>query len=467
MRDAARNTASHQSFMAWVGGDARLREKPVTFVSAGFIEPLKELNMRPAPVSNPAEEANNNDVGTPDDGAAAAYTESTAAEASDPVEAVEQEDKATAELVDAPAEAQGGETEELFFFDLTGDETIQCNHISPPEIPSPRSSLDASDSSEEVILFKGRAPNARVAATQETGRAEPKPPSVVSTTTVQRTLEVSATTSNAPSSRDEAPPAQALRKRSRRKHRSSRGPMAEENGDDEDEILADYIANMAANSEDDFLTGQLQASSGYRDLGGEHDAFKFGSGEDSLGEEAESASSDDSGAGDDSAEDDEGQDTDADMDDETLARLLSKQELAIGGDELMLFDSAFAEAGTKNKRRANRRAPASASQVADAFDDLDLADWSPPLGQPCRRRSKQPPNFNVSDSEIEAVLKGAWQRDRERKKARKLEREALRAQGLLGKNANPDDLRVKYPTGMKLDDIKAELTSFLLGSAAR
>jgi hypothetical protein len=141
----------------------------------------------------------------------------------------------------------------------------------------------------------------------------------------------------------------------------------------------------------------------------------------------------------------------------------------MGGDDLAIFSSSFAQTGSRKKAGAGRalQGRASASQVADAFDNLDLADWSHLTGQSRKRRSKQPPIFNVDDSELESTMNTAWARDRERKKSRKLEREALRAEGLLDKNADPDDLRVKYRTGMKLDDVKTELTAFLLGSGER
>jgi hypothetical protein len=249
--------------------------------------------------------------------------------------------------------------------------------------------------------------------------------------------------------------------------------------------LADYIANMAADSDDGLIGSQFQVSSGYRDLGGDHQAVNFGfeeqtsprSDESSDEESEESAATGTSDAERDASSDgEEDNGMDVDMDDEALARRLAQQGLSFGDDDLGGFPSSFTRTETRKargKRPVNGGSTqavtgrASAAQVADAFDNLDLADWGQ-LNIPSRkRRSKQPPNFNVSDSEIEAALRTAWQRDRERKKSRKLEREALRAEGLLGKNANPDDLRVKYPSGMKLDDIKAELTSFLLSSAPR
>ena len=46
-----------------------------------------------------------------------------------------------------------------------------------------------------------------------------------------------------------------------------------------------------------------------------------------------------------------------------------------------------------------------------------------------------------------------------------MECELLRSQGLLGRNVNPDDLRVKYQSHMTLDDMRTELVAFLVDSA--
>ena len=103
----------------------------------------------------------------------------------------------------------------------------------------------------------------------------------------------------------------------------------------------------------------------------------------------------------------------------------------------------------------------------DDFDDFDLMDWTRPSLQRKKRPKNDIPSFNVSDSELEAQLSAAWQGDRLRKMDRKRAREELRAQGMLGKRADPDDLRVKYPAGMNLEDIETEIKTFLLGSESQ
>ena len=535
MRDEARNTASHQS--SWLSGDASFRRRPVVFVSAGFVEPLKDINPPDEPSVSQTDdqsleavveavvataevetfrdpvtettdvmevestvEAVKETVGAVED---AVETVEDAAEAvEEAVETVEQavdtveeavhtvEEAVIVELpaqeevvsnADQPTEARGSEPKELFFFDLGEDEPSGYPSMPPPKIPSPRSSFGGSDSSEEVILFRGRTANTQ----DPVRRNDLSRPSVAtprSEEPSENKLEASATVPDKPVSRNRTSPPgpRGKRSRSRRSRRNrSQAPKVVED-DEEDAILADYIANMAANSDDDLIGNQLQSLSARRDLGGDHDAVNFGSGDEKSplgddflgnqgGESAGSGSSDDEG--DDSVNGDD-EDMDADLGDEALAQLFAKQEeLGMDSDDLLLFASSFAQTGSRKaqgKRPAKAMGgPTSAAQVADALDNLDLADWGHLTGQTRKRRSKQPPNFNASDSEIEAALKSAWGRDRDRKKNRKQEREALRAEGLLGKDANPDDMRVKYPSGMKLDDMKAELTAFLLGSAER
>ena len=503
MRDEARNTASHQS--SWPSGDASFRRRPVVFVSAGFVEPLQDINPPDEPsgaktVDQSPEATVEAVVGTAEvENSADPVTETTdVMEAEPTVEAVEEAVETVEEAVetvetvivelpvheevvgnaDQLTAAQESEPKELYFFDLAEDESTGDPSIPPPKIPSPRSSFAGSDSSEEVILFRGRTAN-----TQEpVRRNEVSQPSVATPrpeNPSESKLKIALAIPDNPVSRNPISPPGPRGKRSRSRRNRSKAPKVVED-DEEDAILADYIANMVANSDDDFISSQLQSLPRRRDLGGDHDAVNVGSedeksprGDDFLGNEAaESVGSGSSDAeGDDSVNGDD-EDMDADLGDEALARLFAKQEeLGMDSDDLLLFASSFAQTGSRKaqgKRPAKATGgPASAAQVADAFDNLDLADWSHLTGQTRKRRNKQPPDFNVSDSEIEAALKSAWGRDRERKKGRKLEREALRAEGLLGKDANPDDMRVKYPSGMKLDDMKAELTAFLLGSAER
>lgn len=265
--------------------------------------------------------------------------------------------------------------------------------------------------------------------------------------------------------------------------------LASEN--EEDALIADYIANMVSDSGEDsegntrpYLMSDLGQGNPWaaKDASSNDDSDESGddSGDDEffnelIGADGSNAIPDSENSG-----EDDGMASPT-IDDETMARLLAKQEeLGLGSDELVLFggqEMSTSYTVNMGKSRSRTKAEAqiikgrrkfpSASAVADAFDELDLMDWERPSLQKPRkggRRGKAPPDFDVSDSELELTLQTAWVKDRETKKMKKLQREELRAQGLLGKHANPDDPRLKYPTGMTLDDIKTEMRDFLLGS---
>ncbi|KAK3690053.1 hypothetical protein B0T22DRAFT_536826 [Podospora appendiculata] len=505
MQDEARNTRSHES-----GWDSKLRSRPVAFISAGCIEPLKDINAPPdppdAPVEKPASEDDDDDdedetedeEGVDDMGSQETEPIEVDADGVEDVilqisqliqgtapEAVDQDldqdmfspeivnkgkqladpiDDLIDELVsqDIPVARDVPMLEpppvaepprELFFFDLKGDKSI---------IPPPQSAPEDSDSSEDIILFKGRSGKGGKGG-RHARKSEPTG------------TEARKSGCQAPAARETASTPRAgdaSSSQSRQKHPSSHPSQMqvdlEPEEDGEDAILRDYIENMAANSDEDFTVPhplELTFNSG-RELGGEHGAF-VPAGDDDTSDPG-NGDSDASDDGDMDEEDDEDLDG-SDIDDEELARLFIKQEeMGMRSDELVLFSQAYYKTGKKSKKpvvQARALARANTSLVADAFNDLDLDDWNSPNAPKHKgKQSKRPPAFNVSDSELELALNTAWTRDRERKKNRKLEREELRVQGLLGKNVNPEDMRVKYRLGMKLDDIKAELVTFLLGS---
>lgn len=61
-------------------------------------------------------------------------------------------------------------------------------------------------------------------------------------------------------------------------------------------------------------------------------------------------------------------------------------------------------------------------------------------------------------------MQAAWDNDRIKKKERKQEREALRAQGLLGRKNGRADLKQKYKEGMGIHAVRDEIKLFLMGS---
>lgn len=168
------------------------------------------------------------------------------------------------------------------------------------------------------------------------------------------------------------------------------------------------------------------------------------------------------------------------MRDEKIARLLAKQEkLGLGSNELVLFDdSADGDnydddlSNEPNSLPGNRRKRGSkrprgeypgATALADAYDGFDVMDFERPSlhKRPKNRRGNIA--FDLSDSDLEASLQVAFSNDRKKKKERKLEREELRAQGLLGRASGKPDLKVKYKEGMGLYAVKDEIKNFLLG----
>lgn len=259
--------------------------------------------------------------------------------------------------------------------------------------------------------------------------------------------------------------------------------------DDEADMIADYIANMAqddgdGDDEDQEAVGRLMPSFGTRDLGGaDGDVVLTDESENEIPEAGQAQDRDRFAVPDDHNEEDEEDDEEAveTFDDEALARLLARQgELGLDDEDLVIYSAeGFGAVEQSVSIQANRRGNPftadrgkkgirgqipSASAVADAFDELDLMDWDR-HNPPRRPKSKRgQPNFDISDPELEATLQSAWNKDRLRKKERKLEREELRAQGLLGKKADPIDMRVKYPTGMTIDQIKEEIREFLMGT---
>lgn len=204
----------------------------------------------------------------------------------------------------------------------------------------------------------------------------------------------------------------------------------------------------------------------------------------------ESSSSD----GSDSDDEDAAQNTDDDL---KLAQLLQEQEdLAIRGlsaleDEIMGLDSNFfplgGAGGPPHRPRRRRRKPPvpktfadaatgqfpSASGMADAYDGFDVMDWERPsiATAPGRgKKGKQAPVLDISDSELEAQIQSTWNRDREKKKTRKQQREALRAEGLLGKKARETGkpvLTAKYKEGMTMDQVCGEIREFMLRQHTR
>lgn len=159
-----------------------------------------------------------------------------------------------------------------------------------------------------------------------------------------------------------------------------------------------------------------------------------------------------------SSESSEDEDEDEDEDIELL------EQLAI---------SHIIQGGNKGGGRGKHGFP-SATAFADALDSdpyygFDIMDFDRPSLQkkPKGQRAPLQNEYMNSDSELEAQLQWAWETDRQKKKSRKMEREELRSQGLLGRNSDDADLKVKYAKGMHIEELITEIRIFLLSSKTR
>ncbi|KAI1105383.1 hypothetical protein F4804DRAFT_304229 [Jackrogersella minutella] len=455
LADEARNTAYNRR--GALGRDAKLRYKPVAFISAGFMYPLKDLNVQLATTDR-------------SEGSTGGTGESHANVMAPIMDTHPPEDYLSSMSLGKEPSRNQQSTPELHTHSTS---EIKSAHKS--EVSSTPGSDCGWDSAEEVILFKGRDRSRQEPSFTRNGHGDATADSLklneldLELRAVEKTLQD--TTEPAVTIKTDS----VISSTSRPKGRGRRRRMKQGTASDEEAaVIADYIANMKDGEEEDgseeieHLKTTSHTFSILRDLGGTDsdavpDDVSSADGMDRVSDETDS----------------ENQQHDPEAEDERVARLLAKQEeLGLGGDDVLLFDGEASDnewliptkAAPRRKRKGDSKKAKifqkksqypSATQVADAFDDLDLIDWHRPS---LNNFKKGMPDFDVSDSELEEAMKSAWQKDRHNKADKKKAREELRSQGLLGKNINPDDLRVKYLGGMSLDDLANELEIFLLGS---
>jgi len=466
MQDEARHTTSNTT--SW-GQDVKLRDRPVTFVCAGLIEPLKDLCPQDGKglLGSPARQAiTQNEAATSN-----AEFNRVVQELNDDVtgnpglsanlaQPVSSNTQAVAESEVAVSENRG---------DSTGSSPVGSDAWVPPQ---PNASVDAdSDSTDEVVLFRGR------------GVAHQRRPSRT-ITLVEMSSEIRAVeTTLSPSCRSHTT--------GETSHGLSR---IIDYDNDSESILSDYIQNMDTDDLEVIINaGNLVG----RDLGADDAAIPMMT-ETSRDPGADSEVDQDVDAarknsvikerlhlphGYDSGVEDPESSGQPEIGDEQLASLLSKQEeLGLGSDELVLFSAdslAIQQRPTHRSRRSFNKVDlvretkklrghlSSASAMADAFDEFDLMDWGRTSLQIKGKGRNKAPVFDISDSELEANLTTAWEKDRLRKKEKKEAREDLRANNLLGKHATLEDTRVRYVNGMDADQVKDEIRAFLLGDKER
>lgn len=175
-----------------------------------------------------------------------------------------------------------------------------------------------------------------------------------------------------------------------------------------------------------------------------------------------------------------------DLADERVPRKLTQQEeLGPGSTEVMLFDrsedleesavscseddalislreeaQSYVRCGRMNKAsKVKFMALPELSTDLDQYGEFDVMDRGRASLQ-SRKKKQARPYFELSDAELEANMLLAWDKDRSKKKARKQQREILRAQGLLGMKPGMT-MKAKYHEGMTWAQIKDELKQFL------
>ncbi|KAF7545256.1 hypothetical protein G7046_g9608 [Stylonectria norvegica] len=450
LADEARHT-SQLDHKSWAQS-SNLRQRPVSFISAGTIEPLKKVDEmfclaekgKTATTTTEPATTKLASTNTPIPLAQTSFPLPSAQV--DDVEASEGKDKVIGPEdleIDIQSETAAQDQQPLYFFDLKGARSTQDAQRDSVPIPERPISRDSS-SSDEVILFKGRD-------------AQRKPAPVASIDMMQMQAVIHVVEAEMRVSDNAPPPVPKNKKHLPRNRRRGMEKMPSKSSEEE-AIIADYIENMRENGDaQEFME---QQAGNRRDLGGtEIDAFGYSSEDDesdasSLTKDMEA---DEEGVTREEQEDtalkDEDQ-SESELDDELLAKLIAGHDLGMD-DDLNLGDSPSDSDSSSAREKAQNRLDG----------EFDLMDWyRPSLRRKNGKGARAQINFNLSDSEMEQTLQVAWKNDRLKKSERKKQREELRALGMLGKKTKPEDLRVKYPSGMTMEEVAEELRVFLLGS---
>ncbi|KAH8169057.1 r3H domain-containing protein [Sarocladium implicatum] len=432
LMEAARETSRHDH-KVW--GLNSLRTKPIIFVSAGPIEPLKQLEDI---VGHKGEKAHEDDAAgsqspPPEEKDEASHTDIDHVVAS-MAEAGEQR-KPSGEGAD-PAEKEAAPNPAPFFFDVTKSRippmTVERSHTD--ERPLSRQS----NSSDEVILFKGRDSRPRVPENEQISMSHMRQ----ELTVVESQMAMEAHNTIVVSD--------SRKKAKGRQRRDQRPPKRKDSHDDA--MIADYIENMRENGEEDML---LQMIRNQQDIGGSDYIPSSDEAEPGADDDEASAQKPGPDGGltnvDDADVSKSRYQSESELDDETLAQLLAGHELGQNPNPFHNMVSSESDSSEEPPRWV---------------DDLDIMDWERPSLRPKKKGkvAKGRINIEVSDSELEQTLQAAWKNDRFRKAERKRQREEMRALGQLGRNAKPEDLRVKYPGGMTVEEVAEEMRVFLQGT---
>lgn len=179
----------------------------------------------------------------------------------------------------------------------------------------------------------------------------------------------------------------------------------------------------------------------------------------------------------------------AQMTDERIARLLSKQEeLDLGLDDIVLFDGDEFENGdqftaslenrhghlfrsrhkkTNETQNKTSSIPAIENEIEVApYNGFDVVDRN----RPCLRKSPKGYRgmlaLEPSDSDIGKSMQASWEYNRSKKKVQKQEREKLRKLGLIGKKSKAT-IKVRCVDDVSIAKLKEEIKDFLKSPADR
>ncbi|KAK7440559.1 G-patch domain-containing protein [Colletotrichum acutatum] len=502
LQDEARSTAHRSS--PW-SSDSKLRHRPVAFINTGAAEPLKQLESilkigEEDPTSRPrgAEIEGQN---TTTHGQAAADTPSNkfqpafsldeahtheampvdvAVEMTDTSLYPREAEKATISRVEDITGAEAPVTQDTasplpFFFDVVGENQRLDTFVDQSLTRSP--SPTPSNSSEEVILFRGRN---KVPRDRQSSKSKAK--SKLKTFNLGGiSTEINVLEKTVKSKRDSSKnvPVKTAGSSTQKPRRNAAKDLKRQ---EEDDLVADYIANMREYGEDEALVPAKAYSR--RDIGG---SLSESEGIDDSFQTviATSKTEDLSGANSDSEHttaEVRREPKESDKKPIHTARRRSERGKLIQDDHAVMgiFETDVSYLASLEQSHAEDASPPSdssdqddddifrsaADRFANEIDDFDFMDWNRPALKPKKGKGAKGkvPVFDISDSELEGKMQAAWKNDRLKKAERKKERQAMRTMGLLGKHANPEDLRVKYPHGMELEQIADELRTFLLGT---
>ncbi|CAI7621342.1 unnamed protein product [Penicillium pancosmium] len=438
MQEEARNTETHHRLR----DNGNLRTKAITFVSAGELQRSEFENLeQDGDMQDGVEKENENEKAAEAEGEGEPQTECT-------IEIEQKNEEVPVKEGDEP----------LFVLDSVG-ETVPDTGLSDP---APLADPDISDdSSEDEVVFTGRNNKPIVIETDERdlrilqNLQGPAPQSVPVLQTEELTLRTQ-------ESHPTPAPAQSRRKPPKRE-RFKWSP-------DNDDILADYIANMDQDSESESESEAEEERSWVQ--AGPEGGMGAQANNDEIGVESsiDVLSKMHIDTKPDNLTINIASDVELDTPNTSDLEELDSDDDDLDADILEQLALEYAQTH-KKKGKSSKFGFPSASAFADAIDadpyyGFDIMDFDRPSLSKSGKGKKQPPDFDLmlSDSELEMHMQDVWQTDRKKKAAKKKEREELRSQGVLGKDPEDADLRQRYSKGMNMEELMTEIRAFLMSS---